>query len=147
MMTTATDAGANHVAQATIFEGHHRGLREGLEALADAIAICRQKAAENAAAPAAGEGKRLSDCLATLRQMADIHFTDEEKFMEDVGFPGLASHARDHRDLLAWLDSLCSVDSEALCRADPVQQLAAWWEAHAQGPDRALADFLCRGGI
>jgi len=95
-------------------------------------------------------GAPLRDCLNDLRRFAATHFAAEEKLMEDVFYPERADHVRRHRDFLAWLDRLeaASRDEPRRVRAaGPTVVLAGWWEAHALGQDRALSEFLCRGGL
>lgn len=125
-----------------VFEGHHRGLVERLAALETALEACRRHH------PAASDTQRFMSSLEALQRMAELHFADEEKLMDDVLFPDRHDHASRHREFLTLMAGMVAVASrgETLPGA-PVEHLSAWWRDHALGPDRALTDFLCRGGI
>lgn len=125
-----------------IFEGHHRGLAERLHALGSALDTCRRKRRT-------GEDAlhSLHRCMTGLHHMAAMHFADEEKLMEDVLYPELQAHAAQHRDFLRIMEELTLQVRTTVPPDATLDVLASWWHAHAQGADRALTEFLCRGGV
>lgn len=50
----------------------------------------------------AGEFRRLA---LHVRYFAELHFKREERLQEQCGYPGLAEHREDHRQLLARFDA------------------------------------------
>jgi hemerythrin-like metal-binding protein len=129
-----------------LFEGHHRGLREIIDALVDAAAACDE-------APYDPDKRQaVEDGFALLRRFSLQHFAEEEKFMDDISFPERKSHQAQHAEFMAQIASL-----EPLLTAQGAVEshhwsgiairLFEWWESHALNYDRSLADFLCRGGI
>lgn len=129
-----------------LFEGHHRGLQKHLIRLLRATRDPMPKPTE----ARAFWRVEIVSSLAALRNFAEFHFADEEKLMGDVGFPGLADHAREHQAYLTWmsdLDDLLEQDARRLHTESVGESLVAWWDGHAAHYDTMLADFLCRGGV
>ncbi|MGC2857730.1 bacteriohemerythrin [Novispirillum sp. DQ9] len=140
-------AGSTMTGSLRIFEGHHRGVGAHIERIGLAIEALRVPAGRR---PEPAQVNRLLCGLADLRSFAEVHFAHEEKLMEDVQYPQRARHAGRHRAFLSWMDRLETVSRESpqrLFASGPATVLAGWWEAHAHGQDRALTEFLCRGGI
>lgn len=129
-----------------MFEGHHKGV----DPLIERIGL----AAEDLRGPArhghVDAVERLRSALTELQSYAEVHFAQEEKLMEDVLYPQRDHHVARHRAFLSWMDRVQAVVQGAPYRlraTSPGVVLAGWWEAHARGQDRALTEFLCRGGI
>lgn len=119
-----------------LFEGHHRGLRDRLIVLKTAVTGGRHRAA--------------LDALVGIRGFAEVHFADEEKLMDDVGFPSRDLHGAHHREFLEWMGTVERQAGRDLAHLGDVRVLGGlttWWDDHARRHDRELADFLCRGGI
>lgn len=135
-------AAASEMQSFTVFEGHHRDLKEHLERLSVLVSGGGLGDASVVAS--------LRNSLTDLKVFSEVHFASEEKLMEDVRFPGLAGHQIDHRGLLDWLGRLIATTDDnprRLATDQSVTALVTWWEAHARSHDRPLADFMCRGGI
>lgn len=141
-----------------MFEGHHKGVGARIERVWLATEALRLPARQRRPVahqpvvhqPVAHQIDHVRASLADLRAFAAMHFVHEEKLMEDVLYPQRDRHRDRHRAFLAWMDRLEAAAEEAphrLRTCGPATLLAGWWEAHAQGQDRALTEFLCRGGL
>jgi hemerythrin-like metal-binding protein len=127
-----------------LFEGHHRGLREIIEALTAAAGACDHAPQSERCRAALGES------LDRLKHFSSLHFAEEEKFMDDISYPERKAHQAQHVTFMAQLGALESdlmVGQDAQPWSANARQLCQWWENHARDYDRLLADFLCRGGI
>lgn len=121
----------------SFLEGHHRGLRQKIDHLEQS---CRTLPADQ---------MRIAESLAALQVFAETHFADEEKLMDDVHYPHRSNHHQQHRHFLDLIRDLqTTVSQNGLPDGmDIPGHIAAWWEQHSVIHDRALVDFLCRGGI
>jgi hemerythrin len=105
----------------------------------------------NALLAALGEGhepasRAAVDTLLFLSEYVDRHFEDEERFMEEVGFPGLAAHRVEHARFRLALGALVRRFSlggadEPLRRAVE-DEVCGWIVRHVQGTDRAIGTFV-----
>ncbi len=90
-------------------------------------------------------GRRLGELLDELYAKARQHFKKEEALMLERGYPGYASHQREHVMLLAELKSTFLTQFEQGCRhMDPAvfKALKSWFIVHVIRSDREFADFL-----
>lgn len=125
-----------------LFEGHHRGLREIIDALSSAA-----QAHDQTLTPQSQQA--LKDGLDRLSHFSSLHFAEEEKFMDDIAYPDRKAHGSEHNTFLSQLKSLDRrlAAPDTTPWAPTAADLSTWWENHARDYDRLLADFLCRGGI
>lgn len=89
---------------------------------------------------------RLKAVITHLR----AHFAQEDRWMRETGFPPGDCHQGEHAAVLQSAD-------EVLALADPVQriavgrafvrELAAWFPAHADYLDSALAAWMCKRAL
>lgn len=131
-----SEALLREVSPSLLFEGHHRTLRDRIIRLSDAMTADRHAAT--------------LDALTGIRGFAEVHFAEEEKLMDDVGFPARSLHGAHHREFLDWMADVevRAVHGLTHLAGDRILgRLTLWWDQHARHHDRALADFLCRGGI
>ncbi len=87
----------------------------------------------------------LVQLMENLSERTRRHFAVEEEMMQDAGYPGYASHQREHVMLLAELkstfaarvrDGRCSMDPELL------KALKSWFIVHVVSSDREFAQWL-----
>ncbi len=105
--------------------------------------ICDQfRAAVEADQPASG----LEAILASMINHARDHFTAEERVLDRVGYPALATHKAEHRRLMAHAESLRShwgeVDRDHVREA--AEYLRSWLLDHIRTEDRSFRTFLMR---
>jgi hemerythrin-like metal-binding protein len=120
------------VGLAEMIEGHHRGLKALLLRLEDLTVSFAGRP----------PGPVVAAVLADLRYLAEMHFAQEEKLMDDIGYPNFRAHADEHQRFLGMLSRF---EAEKIGR-QTVELSAAWWTKHALYDDRQLTDFLCLGG-
>jgi hemerythrin len=74
------------------------------------------------------------------------HFSTEEKYMVDYGYPEYAHHKQEHDDLLAQILGL----EQQFCQGDTLLSFAIWLDlkgwalSHIVASDRQLGAFLNR---
>lgn len=105
--------------------------------------ICDQfLVAAESGQPVAG----LEAILASMIDHAREHFTAEERVLDRVGYPALATHKAAHRRLMAHAESLRSHWDEI--DRDRVRQTAdylrTWLLDHIRTEDRSFRTFLMR---
>lgn len=88
--------------------------------------------------------ERLADYCDCLLEQAKVHFRDEEEWMEFLRYPGLDSHLREHRMLLAELKYYikgikCGGNGINL---EVLMALKAWLVTHVKGSDQEFVRFL-----
>lgn len=99
-------------------------------------------------AHAAGRtGAEINALVAKLGDVCVSHFRDEEKFMEDAGFPGLATHKIIHQSLLADFTKHAGAIKAAGGKANDefFSFLKRWLIAHIKGIDAKYAAHANRG--
>lgn len=94
-------------------------------------------------APDADHSERFHDVLAALYTYSMTHFAAEEAYMESIGFPGRAAHAREHLhfiEVLADFNLAAALDQGSAEAA--LNFLSGWLVAHIQGADGAIRTFM-----
>jgi len=93
--------------------------------------------------------KRLSlQVFARLIQETKRHFEAETALMQDLEYPGLEAHAREHAQLLEEAEHLSSQYNLGHISALALPAfLKKWLIAHIEGPDRAYTAFFRSHGI
>lgn len=106
----------------------HRQLIDAIADLEDALA--------------AGDRARVGEAVPFLRLYAQVHFSDEERVLEMIGWPGLPEHRRQHdgfRSRMAEFENVVGRGDLAGGTA-LLGFLAAWLQAHIRGSDRGFAE-------
>ncbi len=90
-----------------------------------------------------GEGASRAELATTLDELADFtvkHFSDEERYMESIEYPGLHTHKIIHKDLVSTLlDHKAAFDSGGELTSEFFQFLKLWLSAHIRGIDMKYA--------
>jgi hemerythrin len=109
--------------------------------------IARTNALLEALPGASGPASQAAmETLLYLSAYVEEHFSDEERFMAEVGFPGLAAHRIEHlrfRDTLGLLVrrfSLGGIDD--VLRRGIEEEVCGWIVRHVLGTDRAIGSFV-----
>jgi len=86
---------------------------------------------------AGGDFNEISGLVNELGAYTVKHFTDEERYMESIGFPGLPSHKLIHQDLLkSFTQHVAKFKAGRKLDDDFFRFLRMWLVAHIQGIDR-----------
>ena len=90
------------------------------------------------AAIAAGRTRdQLVRVLHEIKKYAEYHFVSEENHMREIGYPGLAEHARIHSEMLIELSlRIGRVNAEWKAVRDVLDFLVAWLSGHVANEDR-----------
>ena len=105
----------------------HRQLIDAIADLQDALA--------------SGDRPRVAAAAPFLRLYAQVHFSDEERVLELIAWPGRAEHRRQHDGFRSRLDEFegAVARGELAAGAGLLGFLAAWLQAHIRGSDRQFA--------
>jgi len=91
------------------------------------------------------EGRKALD---RLRAYVDYHFSMEEEYMRELGFPGTEAHVRAHRAFEKKVKELLAeqpVYDDAFARSLSAF-LTDWLNKHTMGIDKELEDFVIKSG-
>lgn len=86
--------------------------------------------------------------LEELKNYTEFHFSDEERLMESIQYPGLAAQRRAHT---AFVERLVEIDLSDLDDMDNNQQeylndlirfLLGWLSTHILGADKKIGDYM-----
>ncbi|TDG15925.1 hypothetical protein E2F43_06785 [Seongchinamella unica] len=92
------------------------------------------------------EPSRGTDILEKLQLYTETHFSLEEEYMEQLGYPGREAHRRAHdrfREEIAQLLQPGQVRDEAFMALISTF-LTEWLTRHVLGTDKDLEDFILR---
>ena len=81
-----------------------------------------------------------------LDEMTIMHFETEERFLEQMGYPHIHSHALLHQKLLGKMGEIFE---ESIANNDPdpfLKFLKNWWLHHINEEDRVYARYLESNG-
>jgi hemerythrin-like metal-binding protein len=90
-----------------------------------------------------------SEAIARLEAFlahTERHFSQEERWMEESGFPPIRCHADEHLRVLTSLNSVLDMarrGNPGLARVIATE-MAAWFEHHSASMDAALAEHMRR---
>ena len=96
----------------------------------------------------AGDPREAGATLAFLGEYAVTHFSAEERFMRDVGYPGLRRHREEHELFVADLRALDREFAEGgptpglVARLN--RQVGDWLRGHVCVTDMAMGHFVSR---
>lgn len=108
--------------------------RELIERINDLLRACESNDGKAAA------GKMMD----YLSEYVDFHFSEEEKFQEEIGYPGIGEHKQKHAEfketvkhLAAMVKSGSSIDFSSLVQKEVID----WLYSHIKGFDRSVAEY------
>lgn len=83
--------------------------------------------------------------LQAVRAHTEQHFAQEERWMEETGFPARACHADEHAAVLASIAGVARKVAAGQVDAarDLARALIDWFPDHAAYLDSALAQWMC----
>lgn len=91
------------------------------------------------------EGKEESKkMMAYLSEYVDFHFGEEEKFQEEIGYPGINEHKAKHAEFkktVAALTEMVTCGSMADFSNLVKKEVIEWLYYHIQGFDRSVAEY------
>jgi hemerythrin len=82
-------------------------------------------------------------CLMKMKNYMKVHFTDEEQFMKDIGYPEIQAQKEEHK---AFTDKVSDYDIMQIMSYTPYQDMLSflkeWFINHIIANDMKIADFL-----
>jgi hemerythrin-like metal-binding protein len=91
----------------------------------------------------------LENLLGKLLAYTDYHFAHEENLMEQIGYPYLADHCRQHQDLrseaLAMQERVAIGEPEMAMEA--MRFLVDWLKRHTTTSDRRIGSYMRKHGL
>ncbi|MEW5772729.1 MAG: bacteriohemerythrin [Thermodesulfobacteriota bacterium] len=116
-------------------DAQHKGLLRLINELHDSMAAGRSR-------------ETLGEVVSLLKDYAHSHFSTEEKYMRQTGFPGLEEHRLQHESFIAKVRDFEQEISEG--RTTPLEVvlfLLDWYVSHVKGVDRQYAGHLQSHGV
>jgi hemerythrin-like metal-binding protein len=117
-------------------------------AIADLLNCLAERCARDASLPASAVPRAdragVLGCLDDLIERARAHFVAEEGFLEDIGYPGLLDHRREHVMQLAEFSELrrgLEHDPTRTLGTEAIQAFKRWFFNHVIAEDRHYAEF------
>lgn len=88
------------------------------------------------------------EALDDLDEYVRHHFTSEEKFMEDISYPGLDDHRQLHRDFARRIEGFRADlrNGDLLLTSDLMKTMLKWFRDHFIDQDGKYAEFHARRG-
>lgn len=86
-----------------------------------------------------GKDAECATCISELLKYIDTHFSEEEAFMQSIGFDGLEAHKVLHTEFVDRVrDYTDACGSGYTPYADMVEFLVKWLTEHIMGEDRKI---------
>ncbi len=86
--------------------------------------------------------------IQSLREYTENHFTLEEEYMRQLGYPEIEAHIRAHDRFRQEIDQVLNgVEHDAQFRDIIGTFLTEWLTRHVFGVDKKLEDFLLSSGV
>lgn len=92
------------------------------------------------------EGKEAAaQMMSYLSDYVNFHFREEEKFQEEIGYPGIKEHKEKHaefKETVAFLsDTIAHGPASADLSALVQKKVIDWLYTHIKGFDRSVAEY------
>lgn len=120
----------------SIFDQQHQTLFDLLNQLHDAIP--------------SGDRSLIEERLSALVEFVKQHFADEERYMQQYGYPEekLQAHQKEHQELLAACGEVCQkFEAGGDISQEVTQFVKQWLEHHIPDIDRDYGPFLRAKGV
>lgn len=90
-----------------------------------------------------------SKVLFRLRDYTENHFSLEERYMEELDYPGLEAHTQAHNSFRSEINQLLEqgVEPDAAFRDLIATFLTEWLKRHVFGIDKELEAFILQHGV
>ena len=91
--------------------------------------------------------------LEGLEYYTIVHFTEEEEFMEQIGFDGIEAHRKQHDNFRAKIHSFIervpelSLSTQDDMLGEVFEYLQEWWKVHITHEDRKYVAFERENGL
>ena len=134
----------------TLLLSWNRASNVGVKAMDDQHAIMMDTMNELRAALEQGAKRVQADeLLNKLIEFTRMHFWNEERLLEQHGFPGLAGHLSEHQRLLTQLQDKVhrTQHGEAAHMSELLCFLHDWFIDHVEGMDRQYGPWLNQRGV
>ena len=90
---------------------------------------------------------RVGRTLSELLKYADFHFLSEENLMEDIHYPAIEEHRREHRMLLTQLSEAINQSIHGETRLEAIVEfLYRWFAVHTTQVDKRLTSYIAEQG-
>jgi hemerythrin len=93
--------------------------------------------------------QQLREGLKQLIEFTRMHFSSEERLLEESGFPGAAGHREAHQRLLVQIEeaSQRAIHNEDVQVGPLLSFLRHWYMEHMEGLDRTYEQWLNERGV
>ena len=87
-----------------------------------------------------------AEVVLKLRDYTENHFTLEERYMEELDYPGLAEHVESHNRFRQEIEELMGQELDPEFRDLVATFLTEWLTRHVFGIDKQLEEFILASG-
>ncbi len=90
------------------------------------------------------DSEAISDALTEMTKYAQYHFSKEEQYMLEYGFPGYQSHKREHREFKRKAADICvdAMKNKATVPMEICKYLKRWCVNHIFKSDQVYGRFF-----
>jgi len=119
-----------------VSDDQHKKLIDLINKLNDAMRVGRSK-------------EVISEIIAGLANYTVTHFATEEKYFDQFGYPGAASHKREHNDFVKKVSDFKEGFDKGnlMLSIDITKFLRDWLVKHIQGTDKKYTSFFNEHGL
>lgn len=93
-----------------------------------------------------GAGRDVTlDVLKFLEVYTKIHFTTEEKYMQEYKYPNIEQHQSQHKEFIDYIQKIKSIFSQNITHKDMIKfhnKILDWYIEHICKTDKFLGKFL-----
>lgn len=93
-----------------------------------------------------GAGRDVTlDVLKFLEVYSKIHFTTEEKYMQEYKYPNIEQHQSQHKEFIDYIQKIKSIFSQNITHNDMIKfhnKILDWYIEHICKTDKFLGKFL-----
>jgi hemerythrin len=92
----------------------------------------------------------IDETLNFMKDYVVTHFSDEEAYQEEIGYPAIEKHKEIHAEMVAYVDQIAQECEKNGYREIVLQQFAGklvtWLINHVLEEDKKIADFAAKKG-
>jgi len=89
---------------------------------------------------------KLEELVNFLAVYTEIHFNEEEKMMQDLGYEGLEAHKKEHDNFKCFIESaqndIRQLDDLSVISSEVISSLKDWIVEHVKGTDIKMAQQI-----
>jgi hemerythrin len=97
-----------------------------------------------------GSGKeKMTEVIKGLKDYTVIHFSNEEKYMKNLNYPGYLTHKAEHDKFVATIKDYEDryKAGKLILSLEVTNFIKTWITSHIMGTDKKYVDFFLKNGV